>query len=229
MKRNATLFWIVLAVIISCATTARAQFGFGIGMAAAGDNIGQAGGELRDLLSKDSITYGDVSGDLGFYVSGRLHLGLGVFRVLGDISYVYFQSPEVTLTDIGVNAADSTVSATFEVGTSMIPVQAGVAVALPLPVAKPYLGAHLGYTFVSRTYTFLQGNGDLERLDLANKSAGDPEMGLALSAGVELGLVFATLDIGARYNLANIFTMDDGEEPMRYLQIGASLLIGGGL
>lgn len=226
MKRNATLFWIVLVVLACSAATARAQFGFGIGVAAAGDNVGQAGGELRDLLSKDSITYGDVSGDIGFYATGRLHLSLGVFRLLGDVSYVYFQSPEVTLTDVGFNAADSTVDATFEVGTSMIPVQVGAAVALPLPVAKPYVGAHLGYTFVNRTYTFVRGNDELERLDLSNKSAGDPEFGIAFSAGVEVNLAFATLDVGARYNLANLFTMDANESSMKYLQVGASLLLG---
>ncbi len=228
MKRTATLFWIVLAAAVCGATSARAQFGIGVGIAAAGDNIGQAGGELRDLLNKDSISYGDVSGDIGFYVSGRARFEVGIFRILGDISYIYFQAPEVTLTDVGFNAADSTVAATFEVGTSMIPIQIGGAVALPLPVVKPYLGAHLGYTFVNRTYTFIRGNGELERLDLSNKSAGDPEMGIAFSGGVEIGLGFATLDVGARYNLANLFTTSDGEQSMRYLQVGASLLLGGG-
>ena len=229
MKRTASLFWIVLATLACCATTATAQFGVGAGLAAVGDNVGQAGGELRDLLNKDSITYEDVSGDIGFYVSGRARFELGILRLLGDVSYVYFQSPEITLTDAAINAQDSTVNATFEVGTSMIPIQAGIAVALPIPVVKPYLGMHLGYTFVSRTYTFVSGSDELERLDLQNKSAGDPEFGLAFSGGIEIGLGFATLDIGARYNLANVFTIDDDEQSMRYLQVGASLMLGGGL
>jgi len=229
MKRTATLFWMVLAVAACCTTTARAQFGFGLGLAAIGDNISQAGGELGDLIRDDSISYGDISGNIGFYVSARARFEMGMLRLLGDASYVYFQSSEITLTDAAVNLQDSTVDATFEVGTSMIPVQVGVGVALPVPVVKPYLAAHFGYTFVNRTYTFVSGSDELRRLDVGNRSAGDPEVGLAFSAGAEVALGIATLDVGLRYNLANLFTTSDGEEPMRYLQVGASLIFGGDL
>lgn len=227
MKRTAILFWMVLAMTACCMTTARAQFGFGVGLAAIGDNITQASGELGDLIRDDSITYGDVSGNIGFYLSGRARFEVGPVRLLGDVSYIYFQSSEITLTDAAVNVQDSTVNATFEVGTSMIPIQVGVGIALPTPVVKPYAAVHFGYTFVNRTYTFMSGGDELRRLDVGNKSAGDPEVGMAFSAGVEIPIVFATLDVGARYNLANLLSTATNEQPMRYLQVGASLILGG--
>lgn len=228
MKRTAIIIGTIAAMTLG-AGAAHAQFGVGLGVAAVGDNIGQAGGEIRDLFQKDSITYGDVSGDIGFYVNGRGRLPLGPINLVGDVAYIYFQAKQVNLTDVGVNAQDSTVNATFEVGTSMIPIYVGAEVALPIPVVKPYVGAQVGYTYTNRTYSFVSGNDKLRNLDLENKSAGDPEIGLALNAGVNLSLGVMGLDIGARYNLENLFTADDGEEPMRYLQFGATLFFGGGL
>jgi hypothetical protein len=223
MKRIALSLTILTAIMIYGGAMARAQFGFGVGVAAIGDNIGQAGGEVSDLINKDSITYGDVSGNIGFYASGRVRIPLGPIHLLGDISYVTFLSKEVTLESASVNTADTTVSAQFNVGTTLIPINVGAAFALPTPVVKPYLGAQLSYTFVSRTYAFVSGATEIKDKGIQNKSAGDPEVGLTVNGGAEIALGFAALDIGARYNMMNLFTEDTGEKSMRYLQVGASL------
>lgn len=225
MKRLALLLSMITIGLVSGAMTAHAQFGFGAGVAAVGDNIGQAGGELSDLFSDDSITYGDVSGNIGFYLTGRAKIDLDPIRLLGDISYVYFQSEQVTLTDVSVNSADTTVTGTFDVGTSMIPINVGAAFALPTPVVKPYVGAQLSYTFISRTYAFVSGATEIENKGIQNKSAGDPEVGAVILGGAEFALGVASLDVGFRYNLTNLFSTDEdaGEKSMRYLQFGASL------
>ncbi len=213
----------LFAVVTTCG--ARAQFGVGIGVAAAGDNLQQAGGELADLFSSDSITYDDVSGTIGFYVTGKARFELGeVLRFSGDLSYVYFQAKELTLTDFNVNTQDSTVAATFEVGTSLIPIGAGVEAVLPLGPLKPYLGLQGTYTFVSRTYAFVRGAQELDDADFRNKSAGDGELGVAISAGVDIGLGPLKLDVGAKYNLSNLLSTDENEKSMRYLQVGVAAL-----
>jgi hypothetical protein len=223
MKRITLILSILTVTMLCGGVAARAQFGFGAGIAAIGDNIGQAGGEVSDLLGKDSISYGDVSGDIGFYLTGRAKFEVGPLRLMGDVSYVYFQAKEVTLESFGFNAGDTTVSGTFNVGTSMIPINVGAAIALPTPVVKPYIGAQLSYTFVSRTYAFVSGDAEIQNKGIQNKSAGDPEFGLSINGGAEFGLGFASLDVGARYNMMNLFTADDTEKSMRYLQVGASL------
>jgi Outer membrane protein beta-barrel domain len=223
MKRIVLIISVFTAIMVCGGGEARAQFGFGAGIAAVGDNIGQAGGEVSDLFSKDSITPGDVSGDIGFYLSGRAKFGLGPINLIGDISYVYFQSQQVTLESVSVNSADTTVRGEFNVGTSMIPINVGAVFALPTPVVKPYIGGQLSYTFVSRTYAFVSGAKEIEDKGIQNKSAGDPEFGLSINGGVEFALGVASLDVGARYNMMNLFTADDGEKSMRYLQVGASV------
>jgi hypothetical protein len=222
MKLRALILGVAAATAFGY-NVASAQFGAGLGVAAVGDNVDQAGGELSDLFQKENITLDDVSGNIGFYVTGRARIPLGPIRLTGDLAYVYFQSKNVTLTDAAVNPQDSTVSATFEVGSSFIPVFVGAEFALPVPVVKPYIGAQVGYTYTSRTYTFASGNDKLKSLDLQNKSAGDPEFGMALNAGVELSLGVAALDVGARYNLSNLFSQSDDEKSMRFLQFGASV------
>lgn len=207
---------------------ASAQFGVGAGLAAIGDNIGQARGELADLFSQEKITAGDVSGDIGAYLTGRVRFDLGSLRLIGDASYVFFKDAEVTLTDANANVGDSTGSATFTVGTTMYPIAAGATIAIPTPVVKPYVGAQVNYTIINRTYTIVSGGSEWQSLQIQNRSAGDPELGLTLNAGVDLDLAFATLDIGARYNMMNVFSQASGEEPMRYLQVGASLFFGVG-
>lgn len=213
----------LLAVLYFAATAnTHAQVGFGLGVAAIGDNVGQAGGAIKDLIQKESISYGDVSGDIGFYVTGRGRVQVGPIRLLADLSYVYFQSAEITLTDASINVADSTVNATFEVGTSLIPIYLGASVALDIPVVHPYIGGQIGYTYVNRTYTFVSGSSELNRPEFSNESAGDPEFGVTIIGGVEIEIGPAVLDIGARYNLSNLLSQDEGEKPMRYLQAGAS-------
>lgn len=213
---------LLVLLFIGGTASSHAQVGFGLGVAAIGDNVGQAGGSIKELILKDSIGYGDVSGDIGFYVTGRGRIELGPVRLLGDLSYVYFQAAEITLTDASVNTADSTVNATFEVGTSLIPVYIGASIALDIPVIHPYVGGQIGYTYVNRTYTFLSGSSELNRPEFSNESAGDPEFGVAILAGAEIEIGPALLDIGARYNLSNLLTKDDDEKSMRYLQAGAT-------
>jgi hypothetical protein len=218
--------WLIPAiVIVATSCVAHAQFGIGLGLAAAGDNLQQAGGELADLFRKDSITYGDVSGSIGFYVTGKGKLELGKnLSLIGDISYVYFQSSELTLTDATVNQQDSTVSATFDVGTSLIPIGVGAEAGISIGPIRPYVGAQGTYTFVNRTYAYLRGAQELKDADIGNKSAGDGELGVAISGGVQFGIGPLKLDAGARYNLANALTTDDGEQSMRYLQVGVAAL-----
>ncbi len=205
---------------------ATAQFGFGAGLVAAGDNVSQAQGELADLFAKENISAGDISGDIGLYLSGRFRLGMGPVRLLGDASYLFFKAKEVTLTEASANPGDTSASGTFDVGTSMYPIAAGVAFALPIPVVKPYVGAQLSYTLINRTFTRVSGGADWQTLGVENKSAGDPELGMTVNAGAEFNLAFATLDVGARYNLTNLFSQENGEAQMRYLQVGASLFFG---
>lgn len=222
MNIKAFILGVAAATAFGC-NVASAQFGAGLGVAAVGDNVDQAGGELSDLFQKETITLDDVSGNIGFYVTGRARIPVGPIRLTGDVAYVYFQSKNVTLTDVGANAQDSTVNATFEIGSSMVPIFIGAEFALPIPVVKPYIGAQVGYTYTSRTYSFVSGNNKLRDFDLSNKSAADPEFGMALNAGVELSLGVAALDIGARYNLSNLFSQSDDEKAMRFLQFGASV------
>lgn len=213
-------------ILLMMITPLRAQIGVGVGVAAIGDNVLQAGGDLSDLFAKDSIRLGDVSGNIGFYGTLRFRLPIGGVRLLGDVSYIYFQKKEIELTEFSINP-DSTANATFEVGTSMVPINVGATIAIPTPVVSPYAGASLEYTHISRTYTYLSGSTTLNTPSISNASAGDPEFGLALHVGAEIGLGPLLLDVGARYNFTNLFTTSDGEKAMRYLQIGASLFIGG--
>jgi hypothetical protein len=220
---------ILLAAFLLAAlpVVAHAQFGFGLGVAAVGDNVRQAGGELADLIRKDSIGYNDVAGTFGFYATGRIKYPVGPIRIIGDVSYIFFPAEEVTLTDYNVNT-DQTGSATFEVGASYIPLNAGIEFALPIPVVRPYLGAEFSYTLISRTMTLVKADATgTVSPDVANKSAGENEAGLAIGAGAELAVGPVALDLGARFNMTNLFTKDtDIEKSINFLQVGATLYFG---
>jgi hypothetical protein len=223
--RNLLLLMLLLA---ASAVPVRAQFGFGAGVAVVGDNVLQAGGDVADLVRQDSIQYGDVAGKFGFYLTGRMKYGLGAVRIIGDASYIFFPAKEITMTGFEINQ-DTTASATFEVGASFIPINAGLELVLPLPVVRPYLGAEFSYTFVSRTYTLIKADPGTEQPagDIANKSAGENEAGLAIGAGAEFALGPVALDLGARLNLPNLFTMGtDSEQAMSFVQLGAVVYFG---
>lgn len=202
-----------------------AQIGVGIGLAATGESARMAGGEVEDFFRRNNgdVAYSDISGDLGFYgkVGGKYGLGGGM-RLAGDAAYIYIQNEKIKLTALDV-AEDSTVSATFEVGTSFVPVSVGLEYALPIPVVRPYIGAYPTYTFVNRTYTFIEGN---EISELQNKSAGENEFGVGVEAGVEFSLFALTMGVSARYTSANLFTADDNEETLGTFLIGGSLWFG---
>jgi|GEM_PF-1945621 len=229
MKRSSLLFALIGALTLGHGAVTAQTIGIGAGIAAAGTNIGQAGGELNDFFQQEQITYGGVADRIGFYgsINGRLGL-LDFMRITADASYIYFQAAQVTLQSASINQADSTVNATFEVGTSMIPIYVGGAIELPLPIIKPYIGAQVGYTYINRTYSYVRGSDQLRDVDLSNKSTGDPEFGLAISAGVDLALGIATVEVGGRYTLANLFSTSGDDKPMRYLELGAAVYFGGG-
>jgi hypothetical protein len=213
--------------MLAGAGTLRAQFGFGAGIAAIGDNIRQAGGEVADLVQKDSITYQDVSNGLGFYFTGRVKYGLGgPLRIIGDASYIFYPASQVTLVDANFNGQEA--SATFDVGSTLIPINLGLEVTLPIAVVRPYLGAEFTYTFVSRTYTIAKGdpnNSDFGA-DIANKPAKENEAGVAFGAGAELAVGPVALDLGGRFNLTNLFTKGTDEKSVSFLQLGATLYFG---
>lgn len=216
---------IVLALTMASATSSMAQIGVGVGLAVAGDNVAEAGGALRDLVNRESITMDNVSADFGVYGSLRLRIPVKPIRVIGDVSYVYFRSQQVQLTQTTVE--NGTSSATFDVGTSMIPVTLGVSYGMDLPVVSPYAGVNIGYTQVFRTYAYRSGSQDMNRATITNASAGDPEFGMGLNVGAEIKAGPVMVDAGARYNFMNLFTTSSDEKGMRYLQLGATLYFAG--
>lgn len=207
---------IVLALTMASATSSMAQIGVGVGLAVAGDNVAEAGGALRDLVNRESITMDNVSADFGVYGSLRLRIPVKPIRVIGDVSYVYFRSQQVQLTQT-----------TVENGTSMIPVTLGVSYGMDLPVVSPYAGVNIGYTQVFRTYAYRSGSQDMNRATITNASAGDPEFGMGLNVGAEIKAGPVMVDAGARYNFMNLFTTSSDEKGMRYLQLGATLYFAG--
>ncbi len=212
----------ILALAALTASPSIGQIGVGAGLATAGDNVGEARGALRDLANQESITMNDVSQNFGVYGTLRLRLPVKPIRLTGDISYVYFRSTEVQMTQ-GSGGS----SATFDVGTSMLPVMIGVAYAMDLPLVSPYVGMNLGYTQVFRTYTYRSGSPELNRATITNASAGEPEFGMGLNVGAEIKAGSMMVDAGARYNFMNLFTTSSDEKGMRYLQIGATLYFAG--
>jgi len=222
MKRH-TLLAIAILPLVATLASAQIGFGAGLGLAALGNNIGQASGELGNLFAKDSISYGDVSGNVGFYGTGRVRFKADPFWLMGDVSYVYFQSSEIQLRDFSNN------SATFEVGTSMVPVNVSATFAIPAPVVHPYVGVGLGATFISRTYTFtaVDGNGNASAWDVYNRSETEPEYGGQIHGGVEFDLGGVTLDTRLQYNMSNLFSTGDNENSLGYLQLGVALMFEG--
>jgi opacity protein-like surface antigen len=226
MKAFAKLLPLALAAL-ALTGTASAQFGFGAGVASSGANLNQAAGNLSDLLAKDSITYTDVSGGFGAYVTARWKQPVGPVRLIADAAYIYFPAKEVVLTEVHVDPNHThQAQATFEVGGSYIPLAVGLEYALPTPVVHPYLGVQLTYTHVTRTFAAVRGDVDDISPDLSNRGTGS-DWGLMVGAGVELN-VFSVmaLDIGLRYNLENLLSKEEGVPDAKYLQLGASLFFG---
>ena len=216
---------IVLLMILCAGYSANAQYGIGAGIAALGENINKAGGELDDLLHKDGddLAYEDLSGEVGVYGKVGYKHGLGGFRLAADAAYIYVQKSRVELTQLDVSE-DTTVSATFEVGTSLIPISLGLEYALPTSSFRPYVGAYPSYTFVNRTFTYVEGE---EIKDVENKSAGENEFGMGFEAGAEFSLFnTVSLAVSARYTVLNMFSAEDGEDSHGALLVGASLWIG---
>lgn len=216
-------------LLIGCAAASERlygqQIGVGVGLAATGESARMAGGEVEDFLRRgdNELAYSDISGDIGIYgkLAGRYGLGGGL-RLAGDAAYIYIQNEKVRLTTLDV-AEDSSVSATFEVGTSFIPVSLGLEYALPTPVVHPYVGVYPTYTFVNRTFTFIEGD---EISEIQNRSAGENEFGMGVEAGVEFSLLALTVGVSARYTSANLFTADDNENVLGTFMLGGSLWFG---
>lgn len=216
---------LTVAGIVLAGTHASAQFGVGAGVAALGEDVRKAGGELEDLLKKDeeNLTYDDISGDVGIYGKVGYKHGLGGLRLAADVSYIYVQNSKIKLTAYDVSE-DTTVSATFEVGTSLIPISAGIEYAVPMSAFRPYLGVYPSYMIVNRTFTYVEGD---EIKEVENRSAGENEFGLGFELGAEFSAFdVVTLALSSRYTVANMFSAEDGEDTYGTLLFGVSLWFG---
>ena len=203
----------------------RAQVGIGFGFASTGEDVYKAGGELEELLRKDaeSLNYSDLSGEVGFYGKAGFKKGFGGPRVVADLSYIYFQNSQIKLTTFSIDQ-DTNLNATFEVGTSLIPVSVGLEYALPLSSFHPYVGAYPVYTFVNRTFTRIEGD---QIAGIENASAGENEFGLGVEAGLEFAPVKSlSFALSSRYTVANMFSADENEGTFGLFQLGLSVWFG---
>lgn len=213
----------ILSVVSS--TSLYGQFGAGAGVSSIGESVQRAGGEFESLFEKrgEELTYNDISGEVGFYGMVGARLPIGAFRIAPEVSYNYFQASRIKLSSLTVND-DTTVSATFEVGTSLIPVSMGIEYLVPIRGFNPYLGLYPTYTFVNRTYTRIEGD---QISGLENASAGENEFGLGAEFGLEFGLAKSLwLNVRLRYTLLNALTTSDLEKSSGLLQLGTSLWFG---
>lgn len=222
IRIGVVLFGLCLPMVAS-----HAQFGAGggFGLASIGENVNKAGGELEDLLRKDAetLTYDDVSGEVGFYGKSGIKKAFGGLRIAADVGYIYFQNSQIKLTTFSVDE-DTNVSATFEVGTNMIPISLGLEYAIPISAVRPYVGAYPTYTFINRTYTVIEGD---RVANIENTSAGENEFGLGVEAGIELGFIPSmTLAFSGRYTVANMFSADDNEGTFGLFQLGVGIWFG---
>ncbi len=229
MQRHYRISWLLLPAIIVLTQATQAQIGFGAGLSSIGESAKMAGSEFEALFEKngDALSYGDLSGEIGFYgmvsYKNKLGKGGGGLRLSGEASYNYFQASRVSLTSLSVNS-DTTIDATFEVGTSLIPISLGLEYMVPIEGIHPYIGAYPLYTFVNRTYTRIEGT---EIAGIENVSAGENEFGAAAEAGLEFGLGNELwIAVRLRYSMMNAFTAAEGEASSGLLQLGASLWIG---
>jgi hypothetical protein len=212
-----------LLALIASTTIAHAQFGISAGMAAMGDNILEAGVNLTRVVGNDSLQYSDIGGVVGGYVMGHFRYGYGSYvRLNVDAAYVFIPAENIRL----VQASGESNEAVFEVGSTLIPIAIGAEAVLPSRNVRPYLGAQVMYTVHNRTFAYVQGNEEFNRDDIRNEWAGRDRWGMGFRGGVEFARGSLALDVGMRYNLADLFSSTEGTKDMNYLQVGVGLMFG---
>jgi outer membrane protein W len=214
----------LLATTLGAWTSASAQLAVGFGIAATGEDLRKAGGELENVLTTEQseLTYDDVSGEVGIYGMIAYKHPLGKIRLTGEVDYAYFQNAEVKLTTFDI--VNDTLRATFEVGSSLIPISLGVEYLFAASSLRPYVGVAPVFTLINRTYTHLEG----DRISgVESSSAGENEFGVGAEIGMEFGLTKGFgLGLRVRYTIANLFTADNDEASFGLLQAGLALVIG---
>ncbi|MBC8144385.1 MAG: outer membrane beta-barrel protein [bacterium] len=215
--------FVLLVAIVFAPTPGTAQFGFGAGVAAVGDDFLEAGVNLTRFVDGDTLQYSEIGGVLGGYVIGHFRYGYGHFMRLNlDVGYAFFPAENIKLVEVNAETNE----ALFEVGASLIPIALGTEVVLPNDNIRPYLGAQVTYTVFNRTYAYVQGNEAFNREDIRTDWAGRDRWGVAFRTGCEFAIGDVALDVGLRYNLANLISKNEGEKGMNYLQVGLNLLFG---
>ena len=214
------------ALVIGVVSICRAQVGVGAGLAAMGADVRRASDDLGRLSSGDSLSYSDLTGGAGFFAAFRIKYSYGgIWRFAGDATYLYFPSSEIEL--IETSQSGSTSTGVFDIGATLIIGSFGLDITLPVETIRPYLSAQGTYTIFNRTVARVSGENSIDDAEIQNRWAGSNEWGMALGAGMEFA-AFSTMaiDIGARYNFSNLFTTDDDEPSVGYLQVGATLFFG---
>ncbi len=202
-------------------TTAAAQhFGLGLGLSTPNDDV-------NSVYNSDKLSTSDGLSDLlreatdpGFHINARYWLGLG-----GNMSLVigaaWHRFPE---TQIEVRRPDNDeLLAVLQTTQNIIPISVGIDYPIFRELLGLYLAGDLNYNLLFSSVDFVRGDVAIPFDD----SPSDSRVGASVGFGLEFDVKLLLLDLGLKYNHANIIGRETDEPDKTFLTLNLSVIFGG--
>lgn len=219
MKR----FIIIVTVVCSCTAYLQAQTSLTLSAGLATPNTA-----INDIYNSNKITgTGNVydllleSASIGYNINARLRFPLGKKLFFsGGVGFSRFPQSNILIKD---PATDSTLL-TLQSVQNIIPISAGIDLFLFKSIVSPYLGGDLQYNYISNTVDYpVNVVGVPLNLD---KAPTDNRVGASVGGGLMIDLAVLSLNVDARYNIANFIGKTAQEKSKEYLTLTVGVSFG---
>ncbi len=212
---------LIFSLVIFCLPTHLNAQSFAIG-----GGLSTPSDEINNVYNSDFVTNDDFVGNLlrqssgfGFHIGSRLYLELDEeLALVFGIALHRFNESRLDVYDENGEELIAVLQAT----QNIVPISVG----LDYPVYKGFVGF---YVAGDLQYNYIFNTIDIVRNDLAIPFADEPtnnRVGASFGAGVEIDLAALILDLGLRFNHANIIGKEDNEGDKTYLTFNLSVLFG---
>ena len=217
---------IILTITLICffsVTQVRTQTSVTLGVGLATPN-----GSINDIYNSNRLTgSGNIydlilqSASIGYNINGRIRFPLGKKLFFsGGVGFSRFPQSNILIKD---PVTDSTVLTLTSV-QNIIPISAGVDLFLWKSIVSPYLAGDLQYNYISNTVDYpVNVVGIPLNLD---KAPTDNRVGASVGAGLLIDLAVLSLNLDARYNMANFIGKTAQEKSKEYLTVTVGVSFG---
>lgn len=218
MKNMLKKLGLVVCAVLGSITVAQAQsLSIGVGLSTPNEAVSSVYNNITLANFGEDL---EDAASVGYHIQAKYKFGLGE-SVRFALGAGWHRFPEA---DIIIRNPQDNKTYVLTATSNIIPITAGIDYSIIKSAIGVYLMGDLSYNYFINSVGLKQEYGDVP---FAINDEAQPRVGVGFGAGVDFDLKVVTLDLAAKYNIANLINKENADEPDRsYFGLTLSVVFG---